>query len=130
MTRKRAFLLGLLGIVGVGAGASIWSCGAGAVEESATLPPPDPERLRAALDDIIAPERIARGYRMTRSRAALEAEFTAHPGLATASAGGCSETMRARLRRLAQDDFQRGDVLVVDRLVVARSECILAGLLA
>jgi hypothetical protein len=123
---RRGVLLGTVALIGTGAGASVLACRPGA-DGQAVL---DPERLRVALADIIAPERIGRAYRADRTRADLEAELAARPRLVAASAQGCPATLRDAVRDEVQEEFRRGDVVIADRFIVARSECILAALIA
>ena len=123
---RRGTLLGLLALFGGTSGASILSCRPSG-DATATL---DPERLRVALADIIAPERIGRAYRAARDTSTLTAEFASKPGLVAAAAQECPATLRTQLQAQITEDFRRGDVVVADRFVVARSECILAALVA
>jgi hypothetical protein len=123
---RRGILLGTVALIGAGAGGSILACRPGA-EETAAL---DPGRLRAALADIVAPERIGRAYRAGRGRDELAGELASKPGLLAAASQTCPATLRARLRAQVREDFRRGDVVVADRFVVARSECIVAALAA
>jgi hypothetical protein len=123
---RRGVVLGTVALVGTGAGASVLACRPGADGQAGL----DPARLRVALADIVAPERIGRAYGAGRARAALLAEFAARPGLVTAAAQDCPATLRSLLRDQVRADFRTGDVVVADRFVVARSECIVAALMA
>ncbi|MEJ6396202.1 hypothetical protein V8J82_23310 [Gymnodinialimonas sp. 2305UL16-5] len=131
MTRKvfnrRNILIGAVIVVGGGGMASALACRPDA--ESAALGE-QLDRLRAALDDIVAPERIGRAYRAERGLSAVTAEFLDTPYLSMAAAYDCPAALRAHLRDQIRADFVAGDVVVADRFVVARSECILAALLA
>jgi hypothetical protein len=121
---RRSVLLGTVALIGTAAGASVLACRPGTGRQAAL----DPERLRVALADIIAPERIGRAYRAGRTHADLEAELAARPRLVAATAQGCPATLRDAVRAEIQEEFRRRDVVIADRFVVARSECILAGL--
>ena len=123
---RRDVVLGTAALIGTGAGASVLACRPGTDGQAAL----DPERLRVALADIIAPERIGRAYGAERTRHDLLAELEACPGLVRAAAQTCPATLRGLLRDQVREDFRNGDVLVADRFVVARSECILAALVA
>lgn len=124
---KRAFLAGGGGIVLAGAlgfGGSLVACNLGRV---AALPL---ERLDVALLDIRAPGRIGRAWRARVGLPAVEAEFLGRPALVAALGPDCAETRRARIRAEVRADFAAGDVVLADRWVVARSECLIAALRA
>lgn len=126
---RRTILLAALGTTGVAAivgyGGSLLACNARASGRSAGV---DPSGLTPALDDIIAASRVGRAYREERDRATLVDEFGAKPGLVAAAAQTCPTAMRAELRAQVEADFRNGDIVVADRFVMARSECILAAL--
>lgn len=90
----------------------------------------DLDRLRDILAEIRLPARIGRACREGKDTGALLMEFAAVPGLRAAAAHSCPDAARAILRAQARKDFRRGDVVVTDRLVMARSECIIAALVA
>jgi hypothetical protein len=124
---KRVFLAGGGGIVlagALGVGGSLVACNS---TRLATLPL---ERLDVALLDIREPGRIGRAWRTRVGLPAVEAGFLARPGLVAALAPDCAETRRARIRAEVRADFAAGDVVVADRWVVARSECLIAALRA
>jgi hypothetical protein len=123
---RRGVLIGTVALIGIAAGASVLACRPATGGQAAL----DPERLRVALADIIAPERIGQAYRAGRTHADLEAELAARPRLVVAAAQGCPTTLRDAVRAEVQEEFRRGDVVIADRFVVARSECILAALIA
>ena len=122
---KRAFLAGAIGFAGfglLGFGGSVIVCNR---KRLSALPL---ERLDIALVDIRAPERIGGAYRAQVGLAAVEAAFLGNPGLLAAIASDCPETRRGRIRTVIRADFVAGDVIVTDRWVVARSECLIAAL--
>lgn len=125
LSRRTFFAAGgslvALGLVGFG-GSAIW-CGRESL--SATLPL---ERLDVALADIAAPTRIGQAYLAREGHAAVEAMFLAKTDLVTALAIECPETRRGRIREVARADFSAGDVVIADRWIVARSECLVAAL--
>lgn len=90
----------------------------------------DPIRLRFGLADILAPERVGAVYRAGRNREQLLAEANAKPGLLDACSQDCPVAIRATLRMQSTEDFRQNDILVADRFIVARSECIIAALVA
>ncbi len=121
---RRGSLLGIGALIGIGAGASFLACGRGRDAAAAITP----EKLRIALADIIAPERVGSAYRKERDHVGLAAELAEKPGLLAATRQSCPATLRAHVRAQVQEDFRRGDIVVADRFVMARSECILAAL--
>lgn len=122
---RRGVLIGTAAIVATGAAASALACRP-RVQDAAL----DPGRLRVVLAHIHAPERVGRAYRLGRDTGILLAELEARAGLCEVAAASCPEAARAALRVQVAEDFRRGDVVVADRLVMARSECILAALVA
>lgn len=131
MTRRilnrRNVLTGAAAVIAGGSVASALACRPDA--ESAALEL-QLNRLRVALADIVAPDRIGRAYRQDRTASELREEFFATPSLRIAARHDCPAALRAYLHEQVRAEFQTGDVVVADRFVVARSECILAGLLA
>ena len=123
-TTRRGLLVGIGATFAAGAGTSFLACRA-RPDVVATL---SPEKLRIALIDIIEPERIGAAYRGTRGRAGLVEELATKPGLVTATKQSCLATLRAHVRAQIQEDFRRGDIVIADRFLMARSECILAAL--
>lgn len=121
---KRSFLVGGGGLLmlGVGFGGSLLACNRTRI---AALPL---ERLDVALLDIRAPERIGSAYRAQVGLPAVEAAFLGKRGLVEAIAHECPETRRGRIRTEIRADFTAGDVVVADRWVMARSECLIAAL--
>jgi hypothetical protein len=90
----------------------------------------DLDRLRGILAEIHAPERVGSAYRHGKDTNALLAEFEARPGLQEIAQHGCPATARSALRAEVARDFRNGDLIIADRLLMARSECILAALAA
>lgn len=122
----RRFILGGTAAIAAGSAVSVLSCRPRLDMAIA----PDLDRLRFGLADIVAPERVGWAYRATRTQEHLLLEAAAKPGLVSACNETCPTAIRAALRRQAAEDFQVADVVLADRFVVARSECIVAALTA
>lgn len=120
---RRGVLIGAIALLGGTATASVLVCWPNTEMASLKL-----ERLRAALVDMVAPERIGQAYRQTRDTATLLEEFAARPDLVAAASSSCPDTLRGLVRTLVQQDFKTGDIVIADRFVMARSECIVAAL--
>jgi hypothetical protein len=105
------------------AGGGLALCGAGS--RLAGLPL---ERLDVALLDIRAPDRICQALREASPPAALEEAFLRRADLLEVLRFDCEATRRGALRMAVREDFRRGDILVADRLIVARSEALIAAL--
>jgi hypothetical protein len=86
------------------------------------------ERLDVALLDIRAPDRICQALREASPPAALEEAFLRRADLLEVLRLDCDATRRGALRMAVREDFRRGDILVADRLIVARSEALIAAL--
>ncbi|ABD57183.1 hypothetical protein [Jannaschia sp. CCS1] len=126
LTRRILIGSGLaFGSLGLAGGLSALACRRNN-SATATL---NPDRLRLARSSLIAPERIANAYRNGQSRAALIGEMAQKPGLCRAAGLDCPTAIQTELRRQVIEDFRNGDVVVADRFVVARSECIVAALI-
>lgn len=121
---RRGILIGTAAVIATGAGASAFACRPGATERAAL----NIGRLQTLLTEIQASNRIGPAYRRNTDIQTLLAEFDAHLGLQEVARHDCPQAARTELRAQATDDFRRGDIVVVDRLVMARSECILAAL--
>lgn len=120
---RRGVLIGMVAILGSAATASVLACRPGTGTAALDL-----DRLRLALSDIMAPERVGHSYRQDRDTATLLEEFGARPALAAAASLDCPDMLRSRIRAVAQEDFRTGDIVIADRFVMARSECIVAAL--
>ena len=127
MLSRRTFFAAGGGLVALGAaafGGSLVYCGR---ESFAALPL---ERLDVALADIRAPERIGRSYLAAVGRTSVEEGVLGKAGLLDALRRDCPETRRADIRAQFRADFAAGDVVVADRWVVSRSECLVAAVRA
>lgn len=125
---RRTVVLGAGGLAALAAadyGGSLAVCGR--VDIAALLPL---DRLDVALAGMRAPERIGRAWRSREGLAATEAAFLASPDLLRAAATECPETRRVLFRSRFRADFAAGDVVIADRWVVSRSECLVAALRA
>lgn len=123
---RRGVLIGAGAAITAGTAASVLACRPDNVQVAGL----DFVRLRGVLTDIHASDRVGNAYRRGKDSEALLAEFAAKPGLSEVAAHTCSEAARAALQAQAREDFRCGDVVVTDRLVMARSECIIAALVA
>ncbi|MFV0359649.1 hypothetical protein [Tropicimonas sp.] len=86
------------------------------------------DRLDVAVADIAGAAEIGRSYRARVGDGTLLSELGARPALLEALEYTCPETRRALVRRQFREDFRTGDILVENRWVVSRSECIIAAL--
>ena len=124
---RRRVLLGLAatlgGVVALGAGSRV-VCDRRVAVSARDLA----HRLAAALPDVFAPERLALHWTPPAGVEGLVAEVMARPQLVAALQTECEASRRAQIRAQLAEDFFRGDVVVVDRLVVARSECVIAAM--
>lgn len=119
---RRAVLTGASGIVGLGlagTGLSVVAC-------SST----DTASLRAAfavaLADVFRPERIGPAFRASEAGQDLAAAFDARPDLLAATRISCPVMRRDQLAEAIRRDFRNGDIVVADRVVVSRTECLIA----
>jgi coenzyme F420-reducing hydrogenase delta subunit len=127
ITRRRlfwAFAGATGGIVIVGAG-SLAACHRMTGEASLHLMP---ERLAETLPEVFEPERLAQHWRSAPEDWALATEILERPGLVAALRTECVATRRATVRAQFAEDFFTGDVVMADRLLVARSEYLIAAL--
>jgi hypothetical protein len=129
--RRRTVLIGLAGtlaaVAAAGAG-SLVACNR--VRSAAADVPTAAARLADALPEVFAPERLARHWAGagTADRSAVLAELLGRPRLATALGADCPATRRALVRAEIAEDFATGRHLVADRIVAARTECLIAAL--
>ncbi|MGY6633657.1 MAG: hypothetical protein ACXIU8_07910 [Alkalilacustris sp.] len=131
MTRRSTRRRVLLGLGAGVAGVALFGVGSLALcnRRVAALPPADVAlRLAEALPEVFAPERLARHWPDRGTAEQLAAEIQARPRLAAAVAAPCPARRRAEVRAQLAEEFARGEIEVVDRLVVARSECVIAAL--
>ncbi len=122
---RRGILLGLagtLGGIGVAGAGSLFACqrlvtadaGSAAMHLAATLP------------EVFAPERLARHWQGTTNPVQLLAEIRDRSGLAHALELECIASRCLAVRSQFARDFASEDIVLVDRLMVARSECLIA----
>lgn len=127
MGRRRVLLWGLAaglgGVAMLGAG-SLAVC----TRRTAALEAPAmAARLAEALDAVFQPARLAAAW-SGQDAAALAAEVAACPDLCAAARADCPATRRVLLEARFARDFAEGRVELVDRLVVSRTECLVAAL--
>jgi len=128
LTRRGVVATGVASVatVGVAGGASLLACGT--EEDPNTLAALD--RLDEALPDIKFADRLAMAVKAEVPEQDMLTAVRTHPALQKAMHTSCPATRRAQIRTICQDDFKTGDWLVVDRLVVSKTECLIAGLRA
>lgn len=128
VTRRRVVATGAASIatIGVAGGASVLVCGT--EEPAETLASLD--RLDEALADIKFAKRLSTAVKAEVPEHTILAAVQTHPTLQSAMHTTCPVTRRAQIRAICQDDFKTGDYLVIDRLVVSKTECLIAGLRA
>ncbi len=85
-------------------------------------------RLFAAIVDIVEPETVGAAYAAGHAREDVMRQLAGKDRLLAAAGVLCDESRRAELRESFREDFCAGDVLVADRWVVSRSECIITSL--
>ncbi len=122
---RRATLIGIGGLwlaAGVAGAASVVACRSGSARMASL------DRLDVALADIRGADRIARVYRAGTAPSRIAAEFEAKTDLVAALAIDCPASRAAAIRARMREDFRTGDVVVADRLVVSRTECLVAAL--
>jgi len=124
LTRRIFIAAGGLVILGGAAfgGSAIW-CARG--RDAAALPL---DRLDVALGDIREPGRIARAWRAAAGGDETAAELLRRPAILEAMVPDCPETRRGLIRAGVRAEFAAGDTVVADRLIVARSEALIAAL--
>jgi hypothetical protein len=86
------------------------------------------DRLAATLPEVFEPERLARHWQISMAGSAAADEILDRPGLVAALNVDCIATRRTMVRQQFKDDFATRDVIVADRLLVARSEYLIAAL--
>ncbi len=124
MFSRRRVILGLGGTcVALGAGATLSGLSCGWRSETARAAA---SRLTVALPDIVHPERLARWYLARTERSTIEAALDTPGDLALLSGIDCPAARRAEIAARVRSDFVRGDVVVADRIVAARTECVIA----
>ncbi|MCU0906240.1 MAG: hypothetical protein MUF73_02090 [Rhodobacteraceae bacterium] len=127
MTRRiaRRHLLrafgGVIVLTGAGGVASSYACGLRhPAQQEATL------RLAVALQDILYPDRLARAYLDRHGTAPLAALLEPASTLADLATISCDSARRSAIAGQIRQDFATGDVVVADRIVAARTECVIA----
>lgn len=121
-TLRRTIIFGGLAALGAAAFSSRSVC----ARRLADTPPL--ERLDVALIDIPFAERIAADYRQHRTEDAMIAELYEDRAILTALDTSCPATRRAYLRAHAQEEFRTGKACLAGRMVVSRSERLIAAL--
>lgn len=118
-TWTRRILLGtaLAGVGGVGL--SAWVCGRRDMAWA-------PERLDIARAKIPRAEVVGQALRAQTSGAALAGALGAKPGLVAAMATECPQSRASIIAAQIREDYREGDVLVVRRWVLSRSEALIA----
>ena len=124
LTRRIVIFGGAVGLTAVAttAGSALWC------NRSSRLAGLPLERLDVGLADIRAPEPLARTLRAGLTPDGLETAFLQHADLPGLLHLECDATRRTALRDLARAEFGRGEILVADRWIVARSEALVAAL--
>ena len=125
LTRRRLLAVGG-GAVVLGTGAALGSipvCNAVRADLGRAA-----ERLAVALPDIHAPERLADWWLTTQDAAELPGLLDAHAGLDEARRVSCAATRRSVIASHVRADFRAGDILLADRIVTSRTECLVAAL--
>ena len=130
MTRlitRRGLLLtlagGLGGITLIGAGSRV-ACNRMTTADAGEVV----RRLAATLPEVFDPDRLARHLGHPGGEASLVSEILSRPGLVAALETDCIARRRAEVRAQFAREFAAGDIVVADRLLVARSECLIAAL--
>lgn len=127
---RRGFLWGSVGTLGVIAGlgaGSMFACNRRMADGGPQIDPDEAaRRLAAALDEVFAPERLAAHWPGTDRPDALLTAVQERPRLRAALDAACPATCRALVRAEIAADFGAGDICVTDRLVVSRTECLIA----
>ena len=124
---RRGVVLGLVGTLGGLAAlgtSSVIVCN----RRTAFAPNEVIRRLAVTLPEVFAPDRLAAHWMPRGDTNALTAEVMARPQLVAALEVTCEASRRARVRAQVSEDFVRGDIHVVDRLVVSYTECVIAAL--
>lgn len=128
---RRALLWGSAGtlaaVAALGAG-SLVACNRRLADGAPALGPAEgATRLAEALDEVFAPARLAAHFEAGPPAALLDA-LNDRPRIREALASDCTATRRALLRAEIRADFAAGDTCTVDRLVVSRTEALVARL--
>ena len=125
-TRRRVLVSLAAGVGGI----ALFGVGSVAVcnRRVAVAPAEAARRLAEALPEVFAPRRLAAHWPGSASPDQLTAEVLARPRLVAALEATCPARCRAEVRAQLSEEFARGEIEVVDRLVVARSECVIAAL--
>lgn len=84
------------------------------------------KRLVGTLPEVFEPERLARHWRDSVGHIAPVDEILGRPGLVAALDAACVGARRTLVRAQFAEDFAAGDVVVADRLLVARSEYLIS----
>jgi hypothetical protein len=124
ITRRRLIwsFAGVTGGVALAGAGSLAACGRATRVAFAWMP----ERLAETLSEVFEPERLARHWAEVGRQSAAADEILDRPGLVAALEMDCIESRRALVRKQFAEDFAAGDVIVADRLLVARSEYLIA----
>ena len=88
------------------------------------------ERLAVALPDIHAPERLADWWLTTQGSEDLPRLLEIHAGLDEARRVACRGARREVIASRVRKDFRTGDILLADRIVASRTECLVAAICA
>ncbi len=115
-------IAGTLGGIGVAGAGSLLACHRFVAADTGD----EAMRLAATLPEVFAPARLARHWKGPSHPGQLLAEIRARPGLTQALELECIASRRRAVRSQFAQDFAAGDTVVVDRLMVARSECLIA----
>lgn len=125
---RRALLWGTVGTLG-----AVAALGAGSlVACNRRLAEADPReaavRLAEALPEVFAPRRLAAHWHEGGQPEALLQALQSRPAMRRALAADCPASRRALVRAEIAADFAAGDICIVDRLVVSRTEALVASL--
>lgn len=120
MSARRTFLLGGVAAVGV---VTLSAYGVCSRRDARTA---DLERLRVAMPDIPFPERISADPQLARPKDEMIDALLEDRQILSALEISCPATRRAFLRQYAKEEFKSGRYCVAGRMVVSRSEHLIA----
>lgn len=109
-----------LGVIGIG-GVSRLACGPGEASDAALA-----ANLNATRQDMRFASRLLNALEKEQVAADANAAFQNHAALNAALKTTCPISRRTRIKEICQNDFKAGDCLVIDKLVVSKTECLIA----
>ena len=120
----RRLMIGSAGAVVIVSGASWLACRSGGAVTA------ELRQIDVLLDGMIGPARIGRAMRAGYDDDQMVGLALDLPHVRAAMGIGCASTRLGLLRAATRQEFTAGQIVLCDRLVVSRTEALVAGLFA